>query len=136
MRSPLSGAPIDTPASVVETAFVLAWAVFPALFLFVCLLMLLARVRRPPYFAYLCAFACLGSMSLSIATANSPLSALSFLVAFPITPLLMIWNLSRLRSHPKPSIFHRGAQWTSVLSITVILSLLVWTMFDWDIYRK
>jgi hypothetical protein len=130
MVSPLNLAPIDTPASVYEVSTVLALYVFPALFLLVSLFMLLARVPRPPYFSYFCAFGALGSMSLCLATGNNPLSAIAFLIAFPLCPLLMVRNLSVLRSHPEQSIFHAGARWASLFSLTIIGLLILWTAFD------
>ena len=108
----------------------LALYVFPALFILVSFAMLLARVPRPPYFAYLCAFGALGSMSLCLATGNSPLSALAFYVAFPICPLLMVRNLFVLRSRPEGSVFHTGARWASLLSLSIIGLLLLWTVCD------
>ncbi|MGC3989409.1 MAG: hypothetical protein QM796_06975 [Chthoniobacteraceae bacterium] len=100
------------------------------MFVSISIAMLLARIPRPPYFAYFCAFGALGSMSLCLATGNSPFSALAFYIAFPICPLLMLRNLFVLRSRPEGSVFHTGARWASFLSLAVIGLLLLWTLCD------
>ena len=92
--------------------------------------MLRARVDRAPYFAYLCAFAAPGCLSLCIAMANSPLSALAFFVAFPICPLLSVINFWRLRPLRGLSPWHRWAQWASLLSTAIVLLFIIWAVLD------
>ncbi len=128
--SPLSYAPVETPAYITGTAVVLALCVFPALFVIISLLMLVMRTPRAPYFAFLCAFGALGTLSLGVASANSPLSVLSFLIAIPVCPVLMVHQLVVLHSRNSLSIFHRIAHWACLVSLTIITTLVVWSMID------
>lgn len=130
MVSPLSFSPDNTPVVVYEVSSALAWYVFPALFILVSVLMMFARVSRPPYFAYFCAFGALGSMSLCLASGNNPFSALALLIAFPICPLLTVRNLLVLHSRPERSVFHLGAKWISFFSLGVISFLILGAVFD------
>lgn len=128
--NPLSQAPADTPVVVVETSAVLAVYVFPGLFLLICLAMLVSRTKRAPYFSYLCALAAPGCLGLCVATANSPLSALAFFVAFPTCPLLSAINARRLYPLRNVSFWHRGARWAALSSIVFVLFFVGWTVFD------
>ena len=130
MMSPLSTAPVDTPAVVVTVSVALALVILPILFASVCLLRRFTGVSRPPYFAYFCAFGSLGPLSLGIASANSPLSVLGFFIAFLVSPFFLVRNFFALRSQACASIYHRAARWASLFSLAVLVLLLVWTVFD------
>lgn len=131
MTNPFSSAPDETPSSVITVSLALAFYILPTLFICVCVLMRFSGVSRPPYFAYFCAFGSLGAVSISIATANSPLSALGFFIAFLISPFLLVRNyFVLLRSPEDRSIYHQAARWTSLFSSAIIITLLVWMLFD------
>lgn len=130
MISPLSLSPNNTPEVVYEVSLALAYYVFPALFLLVGAIMEFARIPRPPYFAYFCAFGALGSMSLCVASVNNPGSVIAFLIAVIVCPVLMVRNLVVLRSRPERTVFHIGAQWTSIFSMTVIAFLILGAIYD------
>lgn len=130
MTNPLSTAPVDTPASVITVPLVLALFFLPVLFASVCFIMRFAGVRHPPYFAYFCAFGSLGALGLTITAANSPISVLGFIIAFLVSPFLLVRNFFALRSKSSTSGFHRAAGWVSLFSLLVIVLLLVWTLID------
>ena len=128
--NPPNLAPDDTPAIVVEVAAALAVYVLPALFLLICLGMLVSRTKRTPCFSYVCALAAPRCLGLRIASANSPLSVLALLAAFPVCPVPSAINLRQLRACGQVSPWHRGARWVSLLSIAPVFLFIGWAAFE------
>ena len=127
MINPLNTAPDNTPIYVYEIISALAFRILPGLFLLVCMMMWLSRTTRPPYFAAFCIFGSLGSFCLAIYFANGPISLLGFLIAFIISPILLIRNWITLRISARRSTCHRIIQWASVFPILNLIFFITWT---------
>ena len=126
MINPLHTAPVDTPASVYEVASALAFWILPGAFLVVCLAMALSRTERPPYFPIFCIFGLMGALCMAICFANGPISILGFLIAFVVSPILLVRNWFKLRAPARNSICHRMVQWASVIPLGILVFFAVW----------
>lgn len=126
MINPLHTAPVDTPASVYEVASALAFWILPGAFLVVCLAMALSRTERPPYFPIFCIFGSMGALCMAICFANGPISVLGFLIAFVVSPILLVRNWFKLRAPARNSICHRMVQWASVIPLGILVFFAVW----------
>ena len=127
MVNPFHASPNQTPQEAYAVAEALAFWVLPGLFLITCLWMWISRVVRPPLFPFFCAYGALGAAALGVLTANSPISAMGFLIAIVISPILLVRNWFMLRGPARISACHRIAQWASLLSLSILIFFVVWS---------
>ena len=126
MTNPLNTAPVDTPAIVYDVTGALAFRILPIAFLVVCIVMLFSRTKSPPYFSVFCIFGSMGALCLAVYFANSPISILGFLIAFIISPLLLVSNWIQLRARAKNSVCHRIVQWASAIPLMILAFFVLW----------
>jgi hypothetical protein len=126
MTNPLHLAPVDTPAIVYEVTSALALWILPSAFLLICLTMALSRTEKSPYFPVFCIFGSMGAFCLTIYFSNGPISVLGFLIAFVVSPILLVHNWFRLRTTARNSICHRMVQWASLTPLVILIFFVVW----------
>lgn len=127
MVNSFNASPNETPQAVYDITEALAFWVLPILFLTTCLWMYFSRVVRPPLFSFFCAYGALGAAALSVYAANTPISAVGFLIAFVISPILLVYNWITLRESARNSPCHRIAQWASIGPLSVLIFFVVWS---------
>ena len=126
MTNPLHSAPLETPAIVYEVTSALALWILPSAFLLICLIMALSRTEKPPYFPVFCIFVSMGAFCMTIYFANGPISILGFLIAFIVSPFLLIRNWFKLRTPAGNSVCHRIVRWASLIPLVILVFFAVW----------
>lgn len=126
MTNPLHSAPVDTPAIVYEVTSAFAFWILPSAFLLICLAMALSRTERPPYFPAFCIFGSMGAFCMAILFANGPISIFGSLIAFIVSPILIVRNWFKLSTPAGNSIYHRMARWASVIPLGILVFFVVW----------
>ena len=126
MTNPIHSAPLDTPPIVYEVTSALAFWILPSAFLVICLTMALSRTDKPPYFPVFCIFGSMGAFCMAICFANGPISILGFLIAFIVSPFLLVRNWFKLRTPAGNSIYHRMVQWASLIPLVILVFFAVW----------